>query len=114
MDSATDAAAKAEIGQALKVEGRVLGGIPLGTAVNAYVNWDDWAHHGKPGDEAVANAAGGTLGGWAGAEAGAVLGMAVCSPAPVIGQAFCAGVGAAILGFGGGAIGSWAAEQPFK
>jgi len=113
LDSATDASTKAELGQMLKSDGKTLGGLPLGAAVNSYVNWDDWAHHGKPGDQAIANAAGGTLGGWAGAEAGAGLGAAVCSPFPVIGQAFCAGVGAALLGWGGGAIGSWGAEQPF-
>ncbi|MCM6772762.1 T-complex 10 C-terminal domain-containing protein [Nocardia sp. CDC159] len=114
LDSATDAASKAEIGQLLKTDGKALGGIPLGAAVNAYVNWDDWAHHGKPGDEAIANAAGGTVGGWAGAAAGASLGAAVCSPFPIIGQAFCAGIGAGLLGFGGGSIGAWTAEQPFK
>ncbi|WP_280271101.1 hypothetical protein [Nocardia wallacei] len=114
LDSTTDAATKAEIGQLLKADSRALAGIPLGAAVNAYVNWDDWKYHGKPGDEAIANAAGGTAGGWAGAAAGAWVGAAVCSPFPLIGQAFCAGVGAGLLGFGVGAGGAWAAEQPFK
>ncbi|KZM75252.1 hypothetical protein AWN90_17735 [Nocardia terpenica] len=114
MDSATDAASKAQLGQLLKMDSKALGGLPLGAAVNAYVNWDDWAHHNKPGDEAIANAAGGTVGGWAGALLGAELGGAACAAGGPIGSAFCAGVGAALLGFGGGAGGAWAAEQPFK
>ncbi|MEG8183341.1 hypothetical protein GZH49_33290 [Nocardia terpenica] len=114
MDSATDAATKAQFGQMLKMDGKALGGLPLGAAVNAYVNWDDWHNHNKPADEAIANAAGGTVGGWGGALLGAELGGAACAAGGPIGSAFCAGVGAALLGFGGGAGGAWAAEQPFK
>ncbi|MBO0852408.1 MAG: hypothetical protein J2P18_01410 [Nocardia sp.] len=113
MDSATDGATKAEVGNMMKADAKTLGGMPLGAVVNSYVNWDDWAHHGKPGDEAIANAAGGTVGGWAGAELGAGIGAAVCEPT-LIGAPFCAGIGAALFGFGGGALGGWAAEKPFK
>ncbi|WP_280336932.1 hypothetical protein [Nocardia wallacei] len=114
MDSATDAASKAEYSQFLKTDGKLLSGVPLGGAVNAYVNWDDWAHNNKPGDEAIANAVGGTVGGWAGAELGATGGALACAPLGPIGSAFCAGVGAAAGGFLIGSGGAWAAEQPFK
>ncbi|MCC3311549.1 hypothetical protein [Nocardia africana] len=113
MDSATDAASKAEIGQLLKSDGKMLGGVALGGAVNAWVNYDDW-QHGKPADEAIANAVGGTAGGWAGALAGAEGGALLCSAGGPVGSAFCAGMGAALVGFGGGALGGWLAEQPFK
>ncbi|MBF6174922.1 hypothetical protein [Nocardia blacklockiae] len=114
MDSATDAASKAQFARWLEPEGRFLGGWPLGAAVNAYVNWDDWKNYGKPFDEAAANTVGSTVGGSAGAWGGALVGMAVCAPATPIGQAFCAGIGAGLAGFAGGAFGGWAAEQPFK
>ncbi|KZM68413.1 hypothetical protein [Nocardia terpenica] len=114
MDSATDAATKAEIGQLLKTDGKALGGIPLGAAVNAYVNWDDWHNHGKPADEAIANATGGTVGGWAGALLGAKAGALVCAETGPVGAAFCAGIGAGLGGFLLGSGGAWAAEQPFK
>jgi uncharacterized protein YukE len=113
LDSATDASTKAEVGSLLKAEGGTLKGVPLGAAVNAYVNLDDWRHHNKPLDQAVANAAGGTLGGWAGAAAGAELGAGACAVGGPIGSAFCAGMGAAIGGFLLGSGGAWAAEQPF-
>lgn len=114
LDSATDASTKAELGSLLKTDGSVLKGVPLGAAVNAYTNWDDWAHHNKPLDQAVANAAGGTLGGWAGATVGAEGGALACAPAGPIGSAFCAGAGAALLGFGGGAIGAWLGDESFQ
>ncbi|BCK52399.1 hypothetical protein [Nocardia wallacei] len=114
MDSATDANARAGVSQLLKSDGKVLSGWPLGAVVNSYVSWEDWHYHNKPLDEAAANAAGSTVGGSAGAWAGAGLGAAACWWATPIGQAFCAGAGAGLLGFGGGAFGGWAAEQPFK
>ncbi|MBF6446592.1 RHS repeat protein [Nocardia elegans] len=113
MDSATDAASKAQLSQLLKSDGKMIGGVPLGAAVNIYTNYDDWSH-GKPLDEAAANAAGGTAGGWAGGLAGAEAGAWACSAAGPIGSAFCAGAGAALGGFFGGSFGAWAAEQPFK
>ncbi len=114
MDSATDAATKAEVGTLLKTGGKVLGGVPLSAAINTYVSWDDWKHH-KPMDQAIANDVGGTVGGAVGGWAGAaVAGAVVCTPLTPIGQIFCAGALGALGGFGGGALGSWAAEQPFK
>lgn len=112
MDSATMAKGDYNLANVLKADAK-FAGWPALVGVNAYVNWDDW-RHGKPADEAIANATGGIAGGWAGAAAGAWLGAAVCTPLTPIGQAFCAGVGAAALGLGGGAAGAWGAEQPFK
>lgn len=113
MDSATDATGKYALANTLKSDAK-LAGWPALVGVNAYMNYDDWINDRKPGSQALANAAGGIAGGWAGAELGAIGGAALCTPLTPIGQAFCAGVGAAALGFGGGALGSYYAEQPFK
>ncbi|MEU6562931.1 WXG100 family type VII secretion target [Nocardia nova] len=114
MDSATDAATKAELGNLLKSDGKMLGGIPVGALTNAWVNYDDWHNYHKPADEAIANTVGGTAGGWAGALLGAQTGAWACSAGGPIGSAFCAGVGAAAGGFLLGVVGGSAAEQPFK
>lgn len=113
MDAAADAAARGSTAEVLKNTGKY-GGWAATAGINAYINWDDWANHGKPGDEAIANAVGGTAGGIAGGWAGATLGAAACAPTGPIGSAFCAGIGAAIFGFGGGAAGAHVTEQPFK
>ncbi|MCZ9327577.1 hypothetical protein [Nocardia farcinica] len=114
MDSATDASSKYNMANIMKSDAK-LAGWPALVGVNAYVNWDDWAHHGKPGDEAIANAVGGIAGGWAGAAVGAQFGAWACAPVlPPFGSAFCAGVGAAAGGLGAGAAGAYFAEQPFK
>ena len=97
--------------QLLKADSRLSGGLPLAAAVNSYVNWDDWAHHGKPADQAIANAAASTAGGWAGAALGAGTGAAACSFTGPIGAAFCAGVGAAIGGLAGGSGGGYVADH---
>ncbi|WP_405160027.1 hypothetical protein OG203_26730 [Nocardia sp. NBC_01499] len=113
IDSATIAKSDYALANVMKSDAK-LAGWPALVGVNAYVNWDDWAHHGKPGDEAIANAAGGIAGGWAGAAAGAYGGALACAPTGPIGAAFCAGVGAALGGLLLGSAGAYGAEQPFK
>lgn len=112
MDSATIAKGEYTLANVFKADAK-LAGWPALVGVNTYVNWDDW-RHGKPADEAIANAAGGIAGGWAGAALGAWGGALACAPAGPIGSAFCAGVGAAVGGLFLGSTGAYVAEQPFR
>lgn len=84
-------------------------GWPATIGVNAYINIDDWRNHEKPGDEALANAIGGSVGGMAGAWLG-VAASPICGPfAPLCAVGF-AGLG----GFALGSIGAYAAEESVK
>ncbi|WP_155981125.1 hypothetical protein [Nocardia sp. CNY236] len=112
-DLAADAAAKSSTADILKNTGKY-GGWAATAGINAYVNWDDWAHNGKPGDEAIGNAVGGTAGGIGGAWAGAQLGALACSWATPVGVAVCAAGGAVVGGYLGGTAGAHVGEQPFK
>ncbi|MBF6233140.1 hypothetical protein [Nocardia farcinica] len=117
LDASADAAGKAGAAGVAGAAAKALGW-PATIGINSYINYDDWKN-GKPADEAIANAAGGTLGGMGGAAAGAWLGTQFCSPAVLTGVGAwvplaCAAGGAALGGFLGGAGGAYVAEQPFK
>ncbi|MFD3746090.1 hypothetical protein [Nocardia sp. NPDC058633] len=117
LDASADATGKAGAASAAGTAAKVLGW-PATIGINSYINYDDW-QNGKPADEAIANATGGTLGGMGGAAAGAWLGAQFCSPAVLTGVGAwvplaCGAGGAALGGFFGGSAGAYVAEQPFK